>query len=382
MAHTIGRRKAPDGPQCPNDAEHLQDTIIPYLIRAGGQAPSWYNCQPWSLRIENNSIQLFLDDSRDQSLYDWGHFNSLLACGAVIENILLAAKGQGINTRVHLLPDPSQPLLLGNVKISPTESEPVTPDDLALEQGLWQRHTNALLFENRPITSHQFVELQSSCSPYDKVNCYFSGDESSKQKTFAATSTAEQIRFSRKDLHEQLHRMIRWTEEEARSLPTGYTLPSMGVCGIGKTFFRITRPWNLMKLMNYFGAAKNQAYRANLGLLNCGAIGLITTNGNTPKDLLSAGRALERLWIKANLLGLNLQPHNTVLQFEWIRKNGGRREFSAVENSILDKALVHLRGAFPILKDSPIENGVFLFRIGHGPPPLGYTLRIDPTMAI
>lgn len=68
--------------EIPSNSFEDRKKIIDYLIRAAAQAPSWYNCQPWKFEVNEDCIIVILDKSLDQSFYDWGNFNSLLACGA------------------------------------------------------------------------------------------------------------------------------------------------------------------------------------------------------------------------------------------------------------------------------------------------------------
>lgn len=360
---------------CPENRQKL----IEYLIRAGSQAPSWYNCQPWRFEVSStqDQIDIILDCSRDRSFYDWGYFNSLLACGAAIKNIMIAASGRSIQRRVEYREVIADENVVASIKLGFEQSTEASEVDVKLEKALWTRHTNPLMFDIEQPNADILQALKQSVVDIPGISLHFLTDADDKDKVFGAASCAEQIRFSRRDLHEQLYRMIRWNDREAYSEKTGYTLPSMGVCGYGKSFFRITRPWLMMRIMNFFGAHQNQAKRACQGLIHCGAIGLLTVKGKTHRDLLVAGETMQALWLRATLAGLDLQPHNSIAQFYWAWKLGGAALFSAQEQQILNTAFKRYIAAFPDADLNDGEMGVFLFRIGKGACTYGYTLRKD-----
>lgn len=376
---SAARRPAPRPPVLEPDG--LDQRVVAYVLRAGAQAPSFYNTQPWRFERSGDSIDVHLDDKADTSLYDWHNLNSTLACGAALENMVIAAQGRGLSATVTARPDPARPLLLARLTLTRDDAGTQAEGDWGhpLEEAIWRRHTNTLMFDESPPEPASLQALRDAVGPFPGVSLHFASTPEGRKKVFEAASTAEQVRFGRQDLHEQLHRMIRWNDAEVEAAPTGYTLPSMGACGVGEAFFRVTRRWPVMRLMNLLGANRDQAKRASLGLLHCSACGLLTVQGETGDDWLAAGRAMERLWLSATALGLDLQPHCTIAVFDWILKDRGETVFDAGERAVIQRGLELYREAFPALGgDSGGETGVFLFRIGQGPAVRGYTPRRDP----
>jgi hypothetical protein len=230
------------------------------------------------------------------------------------------------------------------------------------------------MFDESPLERSVLDALRVSVGDLPQVSVHLVSDPGQRRQVFLAASAAEQVGFSRRDLHEQFHRMIRWTDAEAERDRTGYTLPSIGACRVGETFFRVTRPWPVMWLMNLFGADRSQGRRASLGLLHCSAVGLLTLEGGANVDVLAAGRVLERLWLTATRLGLDLQPHAILTLFHRIWCLGGRELFSRKHQVVLAEAFRLYRGAFT---DTDLDDGqgIFLFRVGRGQPVGGYTQR-------
>src|SRR3990167_10630915 len=67
---------------------------IERILTAANSAPSGENCQPWRFVVSGDTVDVYLRPERDKSAYNWGQRGSLMACGAALENLVLAA-GQG-----------------------------------------------------------------------------------------------------------------------------------------------------------------------------------------------------------------------------------------------------------------------------------------------
>lgn len=360
----------------PKDATNPEH-LLKYFAQGAQRAPSWYNTQPWRVYIDGHNIELYLDLSKSQEIFDWGQYNSLIACGCAIYNIRVLADSYGYGPEVELfLPSSRNNNMVARLKfnfnVAPSKK------DATFEDSVWQRHTNTLLFENSTLDEKVLQQLSQSVSKYSQIRLQLFTREDEKQKIFSAISCADQVRFLRKDLHQYLHNNIRWSESAAKSYGTGLTLPSMGVCGFGKFFFRATRPWFLMNMANKAGSFKNLSERANNGFKHCGAVGILSMKEKGPLDLMRLGESIESLWLMATQLEMELQPHTVLNIFHWIYKIDElqfSKIFDAQQKEILYRSFELYSNAFPDIDFAGGEMGHFLFRIGEGPEALGYTQR-------
>lgn len=343
---------------------------IEYIIQAGAQAPSYLNCQPWKFKIINNVIELYLDDQNENTVINWKNMSSLIACGAVIENMKIASSFKGCDSFVEILPKMNEDQLIARIVIKRKADLEKNEADTDLNYALWMRHTNASMYENKSIEDKLLIELSNAVKLFPEVSINFIRDEGKKKNIFNTLYYSELIRYSRTDLHKNFHKMIRWVRKPALTDKTGYTLGSMGLCKYGKLFFKMTKPWYINKFINYFGACKNSAKQGSNGLLNCGAIGNIAIKGKSNIELIKGGMAIQRLWLVATKLKLDLQPHMTYSLLDWARGNGGENNFSKKELSLLNKSSEEFQQAFP-----SDETSIFLFRIGYGKPVAGRTFR-------
>src|SRR3989344_864276 len=77
---------------------------IERILTAANSAPSGENCQPWRFAVSSDAVDIFLRPERDKSAYNWGQRGSLMACGAALENLVLAASNEGLSATVHYGP--------------------------------------------------------------------------------------------------------------------------------------------------------------------------------------------------------------------------------------------------------------------------------------
>lgn len=357
------------------DSPDSRQTVLQYVLSAGTQAPSWYNCQPWRFRVENDQIDVILNREADTSFYNWNNGLSIMACGAAAENICIAASGRGLSPQMTAFPEGASSPLVARIHLDWSNHPDNVNDADSLEPFIWRRHTNTLDFSNTPLSSAEQQALFDALEPQAGVSLHLLHNDDEKNKAYLAASRAEQVRFSRAELHRYLHRMIRWSQADATADRTGLTLPAMGACGVGETFFRVTRTWPVMRFMNLLGASKSQGSRACMGLLHCSAVGLLSVKKGDNQALLAAGQQMQRVWLTATSLGLDLQPHTTLTLFHWAWRFGGPTLYSQQERQVLEDAFQRYTEAFPDVALHDGETGVFLFRVGKGPPVRGFTLR-------
>ena len=63
--------------------------VIEEILNLAVWAPSGDNCQPWRFEATDNKINIFNVPHKDQALYNFRQSGSLVAHGALVENILI-----------------------------------------------------------------------------------------------------------------------------------------------------------------------------------------------------------------------------------------------------------------------------------------------------
>lgn len=131
----------------PHDAssERKLRCVLQYAVLA----PSGHNMQPWTFRIEGDTLELFGDFSRTLPEADPQNRELVMSCGAALLNIRVALRNFGYTAITELCPDPERPHLLAALKL--TGQAPAGRTDHRLFKAIPERRTNRNAFEPRPI---------------------------------------------------------------------------------------------------------------------------------------------------------------------------------------------------------------------------------------
>ena len=145
------------GSSAPAGTGQLPGRLVDALLGAATAAPSELNTQPWRFAVRRDVIELRADPDRLLPVADPDGRGALIACGAALFNLRLAAKVAGREPVTQLLPDPGEPLLLATVRLAgPCQA---TPAERELHAAIALRHTNRAPFSGRPVPPGVLAEL-------------------------------------------------------------------------------------------------------------------------------------------------------------------------------------------------------------------------------
>lgn len=116
------------------------------LVGAAILAPSPHNAQAWLFRVDGKGIDLFADDARGTGAIDPFRREMYVGLGAALENLVLAAKGNGYAARVSLMPNRPEATHAARVELSPAPRR-VSP----LSAQIPNRHTNRYPYADKDV---------------------------------------------------------------------------------------------------------------------------------------------------------------------------------------------------------------------------------------
>lgn len=99
-----------------SESRRHRDFAARFAVRAAIAAPSVHNTQPWYFVSRQGVIRLYADPRRGLPLTDPAGREMVISCGAALFNLRLAVRHLGFADDVRLLPDPSRPNLLAEVR--------------------------------------------------------------------------------------------------------------------------------------------------------------------------------------------------------------------------------------------------------------------------
>lgn len=345
------------------------NSLIENILEHARWAPSGDNMQTWRFEIINDQHFLIHGyDTRDHCVYDLEGRASQLAIGALMESIVIAASAfnQFVNFTVHC------------------ESETNTLIDAFLE------HSDDIsvdpLFDFLPIRSVQRRTMKlSPLSHKHKKSLEDSISKSYKVKWldnfFVRLNIAWLMQKNGKLrllLPEAFHThssVIEWNSKFSMDkIPD----KAVGLDPIATKIMKVAmKSWNRVAFLNKFFFATILP-RIELDFLPgifCSSHFYLTadTSPKSVEDYLTAGRNLQRFWLTATSLGLQLQPEMTPVIFSTYL----RHHIKFTNDRKLEAYSRQLANQFEqLLGTTGVEKVIFMGRIGKRKPPSARSLRM------
>lgn len=340
--------------------QEVKRDVILQIIDAGIQAPSGDNCQPWKFEIDNNTIHLYLNQKADESFFNVNQIASIISCGAVLENMQIAATKFGLNGEILFTPDSSSENLMAIMKLE-------KKDDLTtslLEPAIHKRYTNRKPYKKNRIQENVLSELKNVADNIPGARVHILTDRKKIKQSAGIVRRADKIRVESRSLHEFLYKMIRFTDKEANEKRDGFPIKNLEAGFGGEIFLKFSKSWRVMNFFNCIGIGGMIPLVSYLSIINSSAVGLITVDGNDHKDFLKGGMALERFWLSLTKNGLFMQPMTAVTLF-WLRwKLNGDEAFLEKHRNLLKNDVWD--DYFNLFTDVDFSNRfpVMFFRLG------------------
>lgn len=336
----------------------IPERVINAILTAGIQAPSGDNVQPWTFKINKDTIQIAIDGALDESYFNYGQIPSLISLGCVLENMRIAASSYGLHLKIENIRNE------GVTTIATIHFELSTEPRDPLFNVIWERNTNRRLYTPRKISENILLDLQEKTKAYSGVIWHHITD--AKKLTYLAKAVylVDMLRSERKDLHVHFQKKLRFTQQSVYNKKDGFPLRNLKAGWHGELFLKVTHPWWIMKLLNYIGFSRAVARFAYQEILSSSACVLLTVPSNQPTDLIIGGQALERVWLEATHHDLAFQPMATLPIFLLRKKYEQLGNLSARHKKLLDEAAELEKKAFPDF-NVDTEDQIIMFRLGY-----------------
>jgi molybdopterin/thiamine biosynthesis adenylyltransferase len=362
----------PPSPRVAEITAGIPEKIMDYLLRAAIQAPSGDNCQPWRFRIHQDRIDILLRPDADHSLFNVNQCASLIACGAALENLLLAASRYGLEGEVLCRPGGGSDDCLASVKL-----KRATIEEDPLQRFIWERHTNRTRYRHGVLPPHTMIDLIRSLDQYPEMELKLYHAAEDIRTIARLVYQADRIRVASRGLHEHLMQMIRFSDDAVNQQSDGFPLKNLEAGVGGEVFLRMTRNWSTMRIFNLLGISRIVPLIAYRGIRQASLIGLLKCPDARPETLIKGGRALERVWLTATRKGLSFQPMTAITLF-WMRWRMKQLDALGKKQARLLAPLWQTyHDIFDVAPHSS-EGHIMLFRIGVGRPVACRTVRKPP----
>jgi hypothetical protein len=344
-------------------------SVVESILDLARWAPSGDNTQPWRFQIlDDFHILVHGFDTREYCVYDLNGFGSQVAHGALLETLRIAATGFGLRAEISRRRDTPETHPLYDVRLYP---DPQTKSD-SLLPFIEQRCT-----QRRPLSTHSLTPEEKQALSASVGNLYtllwvegWKGRWATSKLLFASAK----IRLTIPEAYEVHRAVIQWNASDSLD-----RIPDAAV-GLDPLTLKLMRwamgSWDRVHFLNSY-LAGHLIPRIELDLLpalRCGAHFVLLCNKGPDgiDNNVDAGRAVQRFWLTATKLGLQLQPEMTPLIFSRYAAQG--IPLSRVASA--QQRAGELAAVLDRLTGGQSARAMFMGRIGHGQPARARSRRL------
>ena len=263
---------------------NLTDEHFRAAVELATRAPSLHNSQPWRFRRAGDTVDVCADPARQLTVTDPTGRGVRLACGAALLNLRLAFAAQGRPAMAELFPDHARPELLARLTFGP--DRPASPEDAALVAAIPKRHSQRAPFLDAAVPPSHRAALTAAAEKESAVLALVT-DRS------AVANVAELVRSANASLASRpgyLDELRAWTRPDGPAedgVPRGAGGPAPA-------------PHEMLTRRDFGGAPAPEHRRYESEPL----LAVLCSLGDSPRDQVMAGQALQRVLLTATSVGL------------------------------------------------------------------------------
>jgi hypothetical protein len=340
------------------------------ILELARWAPSGDNTQPWRFEvIDDHRFVVHAFDTREHCVYDLDGHPSQIAHGALLETLAIAASAHGLRAEISRRPD--SPDTHPHYLVELILDSSVTADPLL--SYIKQRSVQRRPMRTTPLTEAQKQALQQAVGNLYSVR-WFEGSSQRRRLAKLMFDNAK-LRLTMPEAYAVHREIIEW---EARFSEDRVPDQALGLDAMTLRLMRwVMVSWQRVRFFNTW-LAGHLTPRIELDLLPglfCAAHFAIVAH-KAPQsidDYVATGRAVQRFWLKAASLGLQLQPELTPLIFGRYVREGTKFSDMPRATEIAERLARRLA---EILQEVPANQVAFLGRIGNGKAASSRSLRL------
>jgi hypothetical protein len=257
------------------------------LVEYGTKAPSGHNSQPWKFKITEGAIQIYSDRSRSLPAVDPNERELFIGLGCATENIVLAAKAQGLDSKVEMSPDSSC------ITIRFMEGATTVARWLAL---INERQSNRSVYSSDPLTETELKALRS-VEPEAGVSATIVTDIPQKDRLVELVREGNNVQMQDPVFKKELLSWIRFNKREVQAKGDGLAYDVMGNPALPfRTLGKI--------IAGSFMKPDKQNQHDDKLLQNVPDLMVFAVKNNDKANWICAGRYFERVALVATELGV------------------------------------------------------------------------------
>lgn len=355
-------------------AYRLSREELELLVDQANWAPSGGNIQPWVWVFDKKGIlHLFHDKVRSHSMLDYKGSGSLIAFGAALENIRLQAGKLGIEVEIIYQISDFEQDCIASVRFVSKQPNPLPIKFAELVDGINLRCTNRKN-ASRYILSEDELQALAEVAMEDDVSMEWTSEPEDLVQLAKVVGGMDRLRFFHDQGLMDFINEVRWTEKEAIETKDGIDIATLELKGAERAAMGLLRDPRTIRFFRKYLMGYGLTKISKDTITTASAIFLLKTPNYTPVSILKVGMVLQRVWIKANMMGLSAQPVSAMLFIFHMYLNEKESGFTQIEG----KEIEELKKTFNYIFNKPVDQKeIFMFRVNKAGDPSVKSYRRD-----
>jgi len=271
------------------------------IVESVRRVPSGENCQPWTFSWDGKRLNIFHEPGRAKNRINYDDYVSYLSLGFLLENIQIAASSEGLAPKFKWSPQKKEDSRhWAEVEFE----EHQQPDELFAT--LTTRFTDRRPFKKGNLRDEVFSLVAHDAERFQNCKLYFRDNPT--REFFAYACKAESFFWTNKPFHKDYTRWIRLTKRETLATRDGLPWRSLGVNYLESRLLLICKPYKVQALANKLGFMSLAKKVVREQISSSTAICCLTVPSSNVENLIEAGRAGMRAWLRLNQYNYGFHP--------------------------------------------------------------------------
>lgn len=388
IPYGIGQTRRPavvpgSAPESRARVEDLPDDLRE-ILELAMRSPSGGNTQQWRFVVRGRVVDVVHvpDRSSTHALFDCRGTVRRVVMGIVTESVVVAARARGLSVEVEYDPLGPDDLVYTRITIGASGPE-ATPEERALGDALRIRCSQRTRSTGRPLTDEERAALHAAVAPFS-AGVRISGEERVRQAYGAGTALGNRLRLLVPAMHKEAFDEFYFGSDEPQR-QDGVPIENLDLLLPERIAMRILRRPEVARFLYERGEGTRLLEYSQAWADGASAVGAVIAAGDSRRDFVEAGRAVQRLWLAASAMGVGVHPTTSLmLESEMLAGPEGDL-FSPEERKEIETHVAELRRTLVPDTDEPFA---LVFRLVAGPElpaaertprrPLAYHLEIPP----